>query len=41
MDDHRVETTPPIYVLGEAHSAKVAELVLLIVQTLRFTSSAR
>jgi hypothetical protein len=34
-------TTPPIYVLGEAHSAKVAELVLRIVQTLRFTSSAR
>jgi hypothetical protein len=34
-------TAPPIYVKGEAHSGKGAEVLLLIIQTLRFTSRAR
>jgi len=34
-------TTPPVYVQGEAHRAKDAEVLLLIVQTLRFASRAR
>ncbi len=31
-------TTPVMYVQGEAHSEKVAELLLVIMQTIRFTS---
>jgi len=33
-------TTPSIYIQGEAHTAKGAELLLLIMQTIRLTSSA-
>ena len=34
-------TTPPMYVRGEAHSGTDAELLLRVIPTLRFTSSAR